>query len=235
MAAEPRPWQKMSCAPAELDDVPHDQEVAGEAELLDHVELVVDLRVRAGHPLVLPRPVAARPRPSQVSSRSQRHLGVARRAPGSRAGWGATRREVEGAGAGRARRPARPRPGSGRSGGPARRRERRWAAAAAGQPAVDLVEAAPGPHRGQRGGQPAARRRGVVHVVGGDHVDARRAGQLGQGVVAGRVERVAVVPQLDGHVVAPEGVDQPVAARARPPPGPSSTQRAPAPRPCGSR
>ena len=77
------------------------------------------------------------------------------------------------------------------------------------QPAVDLVEAAAGPHRGQGGGQPAAGRGGVVDVVGGHHVDARPDGQLGQGVVAGRVERVAVVPQLDGHVLPPEGVDQP--------------------------
>ena len=33
-------------APAELDDVPHDEEVAGEAERLDEVELVVDLARR---------------------------------------------------------------------------------------------------------------------------------------------------------------------------------------------
>src|SRR5205807_1888945 len=46
-------------AVAELDDVPDDQEVAGEAETVDHVELVVDLLVRTGHPLALPRSVAA--------------------------------------------------------------------------------------------------------------------------------------------------------------------------------
>ena len=50
--------------------------------------------------------------------------------------------------------------------------------------------------------------RGVVGVGGGDDVDAGPDGELGEGVVAVRVERVAVVAQLDGHVVAPEGGDQ---------------------------
>ena len=39
---------------AELDDVPHDQEVPGEAELLDHVQLVVDLGPGPGHLLGRP-------------------------------------------------------------------------------------------------------------------------------------------------------------------------------------
>ena len=34
--------------------------------------------------------------------------------------------------------------------------------------------------------------------------------QLGQGIVARRVERVAVIPQLDHHPVAPEQFDQPL-------------------------
>ena len=78
------------------------------------------------------------------------------------------------------------------------------------QPRVELGQAAPGPHGGQRGGQAALGRRGVVGVGGGDATDVVAGGQLGQGVVAGRVERVAVVPQLDEDAVAPEGVDQPV-------------------------
>ena len=40
--------------------------------------------------------------------------------------------------------------------------------------------------------------------------DPASDGQLGQGVVAGGVERVAVVPQLDRHVSRPKRVDQPV-------------------------
>ena len=39
------------------------------------------------------------------------------------------------------------------------------------QPAVELVQAAPGPHRGQGGGQRTAGRGGVVDVVGGHHLD----------------------------------------------------------------
>ena len=78
------------------------------------------------------------------------------------------------------------------------------------QPRVELVEAAPGTHRGDGRGQLALRRRGVVHVVGGDagQVVARR--QLGQRIVARRVERVAVIPQLDHHTVAAEQLDQPL-------------------------
>ena len=60
---------------AELDDVDEHQEVAGEVELLDHVELVRDLAHR------LARAAGAstgsgRARRAAVSSRSQRHLGV---------------------------------------------------------------------------------------------------------------------------------------------------------------
>ena len=103
------------------------------------------------------------------------------------------------------------------------------------QPRVELVEAAPGAHRGDRGGQPALRGRGVVHVVGGDAAHVVAGGQLGQRVVAHRVERVAVVPQLDQHPVAPEQLDQPCAARGPRPRGPSCDQRRRAPHPCGTR
>ena len=52
--------------------------------------------------------------------------------------------------------------------------------------------------------------RGVVGVGGGDAADAAADGELGEGVVAGGVERVAVVPQLDEDAVAPERLDQAV-------------------------
>ena len=81
-------------------------------------------------------------------------------------------------------------------------------ARAGGQPPVELVEAAAGPHRGHGRGERAAGRGGVVGVGGGDDVDTGADGQLGQGIVAVRVERVAVVAQLDGHVVATEGGHQ---------------------------
>ena len=78
------------------------------------------------------------------------------------------------------------------------------------QPAVDLVERAPGTDGGERGRQGPLTGRGVVHVVGGDHVDGRRRRHLGERVVAVPVERIAVVPQLDQHAVASEGGDEPV-------------------------
>ena len=78
------------------------------------------------------------------------------------------------------------------------------------QPRVELGEAAARPHGGERGGQAALGRRGVVGVGGGDAADAVAGGELGEGVVARRVERVAVVPQLDEHPVAAERLDQPV-------------------------
>src|SRR5205823_11039732 len=45
---------------AELHDVMHDQEVAGEPEVLDYLELPGDLDVRAWHPFGPLSPVAAR-------------------------------------------------------------------------------------------------------------------------------------------------------------------------------
>ena len=41
----------------------------------------------------------------------------------------------------------------------------------------------------------------IVDVVGGDDVGASLAGNFGQGVVASRGERLAVVPDLHRHVV----------------------------------
>ena len=103
-----------------------------------------------------------------------------------------------------------------------------------GQPRVELVEAAPGAHGRDRGGQLALRGRGVVHVVGGDAADVVARGQLGERVVAHRIERVAVIPQLHQHTVATEGVDQPLqlaGRRARALVAPALRAR----RPCGSR
>ena len=78
------------------------------------------------------------------------------------------------------------------------------------QPRIHVVQTAPLAHRRHGGGQTTTRRRRVVHVVGGHatHVGARR--QFGQGVVAGTVERFAVIPQLDEHAIATERVGQPL-------------------------
>ena len=73
-----------------------------------------------------------------------------------------------------------------------------------------------------------------MDVVGGHEVDAGPQGELGQRVVAGGVERVAVVPQLDGDVGAAEQRDQPgelVGRRGRALLRPARA----APRPCDNR
>ncbi len=77
-----------------------------------------------------------------------------------------------------------------------------------GEPTLQLGQRPAGPDGGQGGGQAEPGRRGVVHVVGGHRVDPPLGGQQGQGVVARRVERVPVVPQLDRHIGPPERLDQ---------------------------
>ena len=76
------------------------------------------------------------------------------------------------------------------------------------EPAVHLVEAAAGPDRGQGGGQGSLPGGGVVDVVGGDHLDPGPKGEGGQRVVADRIERVAMVPELNRHVLPPEDLDE---------------------------
>ena len=113
-------------APAELDDVPHGQEVPREPERPDHPELVVDLPVGAGHPLGPPAARSGRPPPAG-SARPARSARCGPPARGSRGGG-----EPPDAGRRRtrrpARRPARPPPATGRTGGAARPRPagRRW-------------------------------------------------------------------------------------------------------------
>ena len=84
-----------------------------------------------------------------------------------------------------------------------------------GEPPFEVGEGPPGPHRGQGGGQGEPGRGGVVHVVGGHRGHPPLGGQQGQGVVAGGVDRVPVVPQLDGQVVAAEPPDQVVEGLGR--------------------
>ena len=164
--------------PAELDEVPHDEEVAGEPEVLDDVELVVDRAPRPGaqrQVLVRCRALAVAAAATVLGDLAQvLHLGQ-RLAVGlgarERRQVRRDERQVE------RRRPAD-------LGGPLD--DARVAGEAAGllgaraqvgagggrQPRVELGEAAAGPHGGEGGGQPALRRRGVVDVVGGDALDA---------------------------------------------------------------
>src|SRR5207244_2154999 len=73
---------------------------------------------------------------------------------------------------------------------------------------VELVERATGADCGEGGGERPAVGMGVVDVVGGDDIDTCARRQRDEGVVARRVERVAVVPDLDGDMVATEGPDE---------------------------
>ena len=217
--------------PAERHDVPDHQEVPREPQLLDHPQLVIDLPIRrppprrcrchrrsgarfAGHGREIRRQNGGVRRSGAVAGlgalfgevAEEGHLVVAGRA-GERRQVRGHQVQVEGALAAQGGGPFdRPRVAGEAPGllvartqvGPGGGRE----------PAVDLVQGAAGPDRGQGGGQPAAGGVGVVDVVGGHDVDAEADGDLGQTVVAGAVQRVAVVPQLDGHVLPPEGVDQ---------------------------
>ena len=196
---------------AEGDDVDEEEEVAGEPELVDHVELVGEL---ARGPLVVG--VAGR-----VAHRGAAggelpepgHVGVpGRDVEVGQVGGGEP--QVERAGGGdldgafdRARPAREP---AGLLGGTAELRE-----GGAGQPAVELVEGASGPDRGQRGGERPLPAGGVVDVVGGDHLHPGPGGEQGEGVVAVTVERVAVIPEFDEHPVPPERVDEPLEGPAR--------------------
>ena len=197
--------------PAELDDLDEHQEVAGEVELLDHVELVGDLVHRLLVVRVRARVAdggAARGELAQPA-----HLGV----PGwnvviGKLGRGemqverARTRDVDGA-------LHRPRPAIEAARLLARAaqvRERRR-----GEPAVDLVERTARTHRRERGGELALRGSGVVDVVGGDHVDRGGGRDHRQLVVAVTVDRVAVVPQLHEHAIATERGDELVERAAR--------------------
>jgi hypothetical protein len=154
-------------AMAEVDDVDEQEEVAGEAELLDHVELVRDLAHRLRVLLVARRVADGRATGGELAQPG--HLGVAGRHV---VVWQVGRRKLE-VECTRRRDVERALDGAGPTGEPAlllgraaqvRERRRR-------QPAVDLVERAPGADGCERGGERSLSGRGVVHVVGGDHVD----------------------------------------------------------------
>ena len=202
---------------AHLRDVPHHEEVAGEAEGADHVELVPNLLPRARYALALGRPVAhpctLGHQLTQVAllvhALGDGEVGQARghEAQVERAGPPQLGGALDDAG------PAGEAPGLLGRAAQAGRRGRR-------QPALELGQGTARPHGGERGGEPEPVRRGVVHVVGGHGVDVPLDGEMRQRVVAGGVERVPVVPQLERHVDAPERVDEaPHLPGGRPGPG----------------
>ena len=192
--------------PAELHDVPHDEEVTGEPQLVDHVQLVVDLgvgpRVAGGATGAVTASGAVLGQLSQPG-----HFGVRWRGRVGREA-GRDQAQVEGAFGAQGGGPL-DHPGVAGEAAGLLRPAAQVGGGGGRQPAVDVVQAAAGPDRGQGAGQLAPGRDVVVDVVGGDDLGAGTDGQGAEGVVAGRVERVAVVPQLDHHVVPAEQPLQP--------------------------
>ena len=162
--ATPGPGSRCPGLRQNSHDVPHDEEVAGEPQLLDDRQLVVDLGVGDARQASWPRSRApdrgvravAASAPARPASRSQ-VISVWPGGHGEGGSWGATRGRSKAQVAAELGRPL-DHPGvAGEAAGLLGPRAQ-VGARPAGQPAVDLVEAAPGPHRGQGGGQPAAGR-----------------------------------------------------------------------------
>ena len=215
---------------AELDDVDQHEEVAGEVELLDHVELVRDLAHRLLVVRVGRRVADARAACGELTQPG--HLGVAggnvvigELGRGEAQVERARARDVDGAL--HRTRPAREAALLLRRAAEVRERRRPGASRRSRR-----ANGATAPRRARwRAGAARAWRSARCWWR---HVDAGRHRHPGQRVVAVTVERVAVVPQLHQHAVAPEAGDELVERGARRGAG----RRAPAPRapcPCGTR
>jgi len=80
---------------------------------------------------------------------------------------------------------------------------------------ADFVQAGPLADRGQGGGQGSAFGCVKLHIVSGHHVGAHLSSNLHECVVAGRVQRMPVVPEFDDDVLASERCDKPFQLSAR--------------------
>ena len=213
--------------PRLLHDVVHDEEVAGEVLQLDHVELLLEPVAHARRDA---RVLLGGPAPDQLAQPAHggvalRHLLLRQPRPGAAQREGELVGVLHGAldGAGEAGE------AHGHLGAAAQVRAIRRR-----QPAVHLVEAAPGAHGGEGTRQPVLRRGRVVHGIRRDDGQAGGCREPGELVVDGAVLGVAVVEHLDRHVVVAEQVDQPGELCGGAPPGRSRREPG-APGPCGIR
>ena len=119
--------------PGEAHDVPHHQEVAGEAQFADHRQFVLQAGEgrRVDGPRPLPRVHLAGPFEHQVAQVV--HLVAEGPRHGEVGQAGGHQAQVEGQGLPQVGGPAPPPPGSGRGGGPSPRGDLRWRSSVAGQ------------------------------------------------------------------------------------------------------
>ena len=187
--------------PAEIDDVPDDQEVAGELQLLDQIELARDLRAR----LVVIRPVALA-RADVGDAAQKRHLRLAGRHRVVGEAIAQVRHRVLQA-----------------VGELARPRDGVWLIVEQRRDVGRRLEIAlrvrREPPAGRReigvmvdAGEDVEQRPlgvgGEAHAVGGDRRHAERAGEARERVVVARLVAAQMALQLHVHVAAAEDADQ---------------------------
>ncbi len=187
-----------------LDDVPHDQEIAGELELADDRQLARDLLAYLGQQTVVAGIAARDAEPGHLLEKALLRLAGRHRVAGERvAEIGERERAALGD---RARRAQRRR---------AIREQRRHlgrrfqpALAVGRQAAADLVDGGVGARAGEHVVDPLLRRSGVADVIGGDDTDAVR-GRLRLGRArAVRLRRLQVALRFEEDVACAERVDQ---------------------------
>ncbi len=187
--------------PAVVDDVPDDQEVAGEIELLDEIELAGDLRARL---LVIRAIAIARADFRHVAQ--ERRRGLARRHGIDREAISQIRHRVLEPLGQRLRACER----FGKIGEELRHHLGRLeiSLGVSRQPSAGGIERGVMPHAGEHVEERAIGRRRAAHVVGGDDRHAKPAGELDQRRVLTFLVAQEMALQLDAHVAATEETDQ---------------------------
>ncbi len=201
----PAPLAEDPPAAGELHHVADDEEVPGEALVLDDGQFAFDaLPFVRVDPVGVTRVEPAGPTPGEVAQPAHRGVPV-RHVEVGQTGLRRPQCEPELVGEFHASldrtRPPREPPRHLGTGAQVR-------GVGGGQPPVDLVETAAGPDRGEGGRDREPVRGGVVDVAGRHDGQRVPVGQEGEDVVPGAVERVAVIRQLDHHVAGAEPVQQ---------------------------